>query len=113
ILSLDPANVFALRGMGNAYRGLQAPEKSIPYWQRYLECNPEDCHVMVRLADSMRRAGDQEAARQVYERALELGGNDRFACLGLGNLHYKAGDDARALGYLLRCLEFDQSSVAV
>ena len=74
---------------------------------------PGDCHVMVRLADSMRKLGDVEGAKRAYERALQTGGNEKFASLGLGNLYYKSGDDEQALKALHRYLDFDPDSVIV
>lgn len=97
VLKKDPNNIFALRGSGDARRGMKQPLQAIPFWLRYLEINEKDSHVMVRVADAYHKLSDFDNAIDFYEQSLAIKPYDPFALLGLGNVYYGQHDDEKAL----------------
>jgi len=113
VLKLDPDNIFALRGTGDSYRGLSMPERAIYHWNRYLEHNTEDYHVMTRVADALVKTNSFADSEKFYIKALSFKGNDKYALLGLGSLYYKIGEEDKALAQFDKLLALDDSYVAV
>ncbi len=97
VLTKEPKNIFALRGAGDARRGMKQPLDAIPFWLRYLEINEKDSHVMVRVADAYHKLSKFDDAVDFYEQSLAIKPYDPFALLGLGNVYYGLHDDERAL----------------
>jgi len=97
VLKKDPSNIFALRGAGDARRGMKQPLQAIPFWLRYLEINEKDSHVMVRVADAYHKLNNLDDAVDFYEQSLAIKPYDPFALLGLGNVYYGQHDDEKAL----------------
>jgi predicted O-linked N-acetylglucosamine transferase (SPINDLY family) len=64
---------------------------------------PDWDEPLLRLAESLRRAGEATLASAEYERALERNPNRTEALLGLGVLSLTGGDPGRAQVLLLRC----------
>lgn len=92
---------------------MKDPQQAIPYWLRYLEINPKDSHVMVRVADAYHKLHDTDNAIAFYEQALKVSTNDPFALLGLGNVYYAQHEDTRALLCFETLLKNNSQNVVV
>jgi tetratricopeptide (TPR) repeat protein len=104
-LEADPDHAEALRGLADAYRGLKDAVRCLETWDRYLALVPGDASVQARVGDACRRAGTLARARGHYEAALKHDANDRFALMGLGDLHQREQRLDEALACFERLLE--------
>lgn len=96
-LERDPRHPQALRGLAEAYRGLREAGRCLETWDRYLVLCPGDVSVQTRVGDACRRAGQLERAAAHYQAALHHDPRDRYALMGLGDLHQKAHRPEEAL----------------
>ena len=56
--------------------------KSIEYWNKILEFDPENKVILTRVGDAYRNSGDYKTASEYYNRALDID-FDIYAALGL------------------------------
>ena len=96
-LEWDPRHPQALRGLAEAYRGLREAGRCLETWDRYLAVRPDDVAVQTRVGDACRRTGQLERAAAHYQAALHHDPRDRYALMGLGDLHQKAHRSEEAL----------------
>ena len=80
---------------------------------RYLEARPGDGAVHTRLADACRKSGQRDLAARHYRAALALDPRNRYALMGLGDLHLKGNRPAEALACYEALLELDPSLVTI
>jgi tetratricopeptide (TPR) repeat protein len=105
VLARDPDNLFALRGLGDTYRGQRQIDKALPLWERYIQFRPRDIFVLTRIADGHKTIGNHQRAEACYRQALSINKDDRYALMGLADLYQKTGQDELAIQYYERVME--------
>jgi len=85
-LDLDGDNIYALRGIGTAYRGKRMYGEAIATWKTLLRLTPRDHRTWVRLGDAFARRGERSNARRAYRLTLEIMPGNRYALQGLESL---------------------------
>ena len=107
-LDLDPANRTLMLAMGaDAYRGLNDYENSLRLWMMGIENFPKDVPTLTRIADAHKRLGRRDLAVAFYHKALGLQKTNRYALMGLGDLHYKERNYKDALTAWEQLLQID------
>src|ERR1700687_3978235 len=70
-LKLDPNNLRALENLGNYY-ALLDPDKSLSYYQRYIDLNPRDADIYFQMAIVHQKRGNIQKAIAFYKQSIEL-----------------------------------------
>ncbi|HIJ86696.1 MAG TPA: tetratricopeptide repeat protein [Desulfuromonadales bacterium] len=105
VLELDPEHILALRGLGDALRGLHQFETAIEIWKKIFDLKgDEDVFLLTRIADCYKALEKCEDAQQYYMKTLSLKKHNRYALIGLADLYHKHGEDALAIEYYEKAL---------
>lgn len=91
-----------LRNLGQVYLATGRPRLAIEQFEQVLERKPDDAASRMGMASGHLQMGELDACESAVRAALE-GDEDRpEAHLYLGIIHFRRGDDDRALEHLLR-----------
>jgi tetratricopeptide (TPR) repeat protein len=72
VLSVDPENDSAYRGLAQAYAAMGLPDKAIESWQRDISLHPDSVEPYTQLAKFEFNRGDYPAAAGDFRRALNV-----------------------------------------
>ncbi len=72
VLSVDPQNDGAYRGLAQAYAAMGLPDKAIESWQRDIALHPDSVDSYAQLAKFEFNRGDYNAATGDFRRALNV-----------------------------------------
>jgi len=72
VLSVDPKNDGAYRGLAQAYAAMGLPDKAIESWQRDITLHPDSVEPYTQLAKFEFNRGDYNAAAGDFRRALNV-----------------------------------------
>jgi tetratricopeptide (TPR) repeat protein len=97
-LTVDPANPYALYGLGNCYRWNRHYEKALEIWQEILKTSEGTQALHTRMGDAYYNLKQLNAAEASYLRALSFG-DDPFSTAGLICLYSERADWDKALKY--------------
>ena len=78
----EPNNFYALFGLADCYRGMNQQFRSIEYWNKILDMDPDNKVILTRAGDAYRNTGDYKTASIYYNKALDIE-FDVYAALGL------------------------------
>jgi tetratricopeptide (TPR) repeat protein len=97
VLSVDPENDGAYRGLAQAYAAMGLPDKAIESWQRDISLHPESVEPYSQLAKFEFNRGDYSAAAGDFRRALNVAPANPALLSSLGASLAHAGffDDSR------------------
>jgi tetratricopeptide (TPR) repeat protein len=97
VLSVDPQNDGAYRGLAQAYSAMGLPEKAIASWQRDISLHPDSVEPYTQLAKFEFYRGDYAAAAGDFRRALNVSpGNPAIlSSLGASLAHAGFFDQSR------------------
>jgi tetratricopeptide (TPR) repeat protein len=90
-LEIDPANPYALYGLGNCHRWHKRYKEAIEVWQKILENSEGTQALHTRMGDAYYHIGMKEEAARSYRRSISFG-RDPFALAGLICLSVDTGD---------------------
>ncbi len=99
VLKKDKNNLLASRQAGILYRQTGESGRAIPFLEKALELDMNDCEMPVLLGDIHFEAGNQEMARGFYTEALEKGVRLSGVYFNLGCIEAESGDYDLAEGY--------------
>jgi len=85
-LKLDPNNLRALENLGNYYAILD-PDKSISYYQRYIDIDPRDADIYFQMGLVYQKRGDFIKAQPLYQKSLELDPRQLASHLAMADLY--------------------------
>ena len=71
VLEMNPAHTDALLTAGVVATELSQPEQAREYFRQYLELNPGNVDVRLKIASDLNTAGDPEGALQLVEAGLQ------------------------------------------
>jgi tetratricopeptide (TPR) repeat protein len=112
-LACHPGNNYALFGLADCYKALNQYHKAIEIWEQYLLHDDRNITVLTRVADAYRKVRDFKHSKAVYLRVLEMEGQNPYAIIGLGHLHYDFKEYRDALLYWEKMLETSRDNVDI
>ncbi len=97
VLSVDPQNDGAYRGLAQAYEAMGLPDKAVESWQHDIALHPDSVDAYSQLAKFDFNRGDYYAAAGDFRRALSLAPANPALLSGLGASLAHAGfyDESR------------------
>jgi tetratricopeptide (TPR) repeat protein len=91
VLSVDPQNDAAYRGLAQAYAAMGLPDKAIESWQRDISLHPDSAEPYDQLAKFEFNRGDYPAAAADFRRALSVAPANPAILSNLGSSLAHAG----------------------
>ncbi len=88
--------------LARVYMDARRPRQALPLFEELARDNPEETRFAQQLAECLHSLGRREDARRILEALVEKGTERPRQDLLLGVIHFGAGDDGRALEYLLK-----------
>lgn len=104
-LELDPKDYRAWYGLGQLYEILSMPLYSLYYFQQACRRHAHDARLWTAVGTTLAGVGQDDAARQALEQALECGDADEVAVLKLADLYVKAKQPDNAANCYMRHLQ--------
>jgi tetratricopeptide (TPR) repeat protein len=95
VLERDPLNDVALQTAGYIATQLGDDERGRGYYRRYLDVNPGNVAIRLRIASEMAEAGDAAGAMEFIEPGLEVNPNDPDLLLLKGSFAFMGAVDAQ------------------
>jgi tetratricopeptide (TPR) repeat protein len=105
VLSLKPADLDALRTLGNIAYDRENTDAAVRYYQRYLEQKPDDAFVLTDLGTMFLSANNIPRAIATYEAVLATDPKFFQAQFNLAIAYRQSGDNAKAMDALRKSLE--------
>ncbi|TCK62079.1 tetratricopeptide repeat protein [Seleniivibrio woodruffii] len=104
------SNFFAASRLADYYLGKNDTENAVKYLKMIIQVNPGNIIAQFRLAEILKRQGQEGDAYPLYESILtNLEGNEKLYVLKqLGSLSYNARKFDRAYDYFKRAYEIDK-----
>ncbi|MEZ5460276.1 tetratricopeptide repeat protein [Dokdonella sp.] len=112
-LAADPSNSEALRGLGAICRTRGQLAESAELIARAHDLAPEQPKLLLMLGSVQLEAGNIDASRSAYERALTLDPNIAGAHTALGHIAMMQGDTRLAGDYFRTALRVDEDPQAL
>ncbi|XP_031618914.1 protein O-mannosyl-transferase TMTC4-like isoform X1 [Contarinia nasturtii] len=106
----DPANIFAMMAMGNAYRALGDYDQAITTLRRTIELDPAYARAWMNLAIAYGLTQDFEKAEAAYHKAASLHPNNEVIMYNLGTLYLRMGRFAEGEAYFRKSIECNPTS---
>jgi len=97
VLSLEPKNPDALRGLANVHYDRDDQQKAIPVYEQYLALRPDDASARTDLGTMYLYAGQPERAIATYQDVLKRTPSFLQAHYNLGVTYHGQGNDGAAL----------------
>jgi cytochrome c-type biogenesis protein CcmH/NrfG len=94
-LKTDPNNVALLAQVGTLYHTTHQFAQAAAYYQRAVNASPKDVALRTKLAASLYRGGDADAALGVLAQAQAIDGNDANTLFNIGMIKWQGKGDAR------------------
>jgi pentatricopeptide repeat protein len=79
----------------------------------YLVHDENNITVLTRVADAYRKVRDYIHSKEVYQKVLDMDGQNPYAIIGLGHLHYDFKEYREALSYWERMIQSDSNNVDI
>lgn len=95
LLEVNPSHENGLNLAGFVAAQLGREEEARQYYTDYLQWNPENAQVRIRVAYDLAQAGDPLGALQLIERGIQLDSANTDLYLYRGNFAFSAGEQAR------------------
>jgi tetratricopeptide (TPR) repeat protein len=96
VLTLDPLNEVALQAAGVLATQTGDDERGRGYFRRYLEVNPGNAAIRMRIASEMADAGDPAGAIEFIQPGLEVEPENQDLLVLLGTFAFLGAIDAQA-----------------
>jgi len=107
----EPADLEALRSLGNAYFDADLPQQAIAAYDRVLALQPDDTDVLNDQGAMYRQIGDFNKALANFEKAFKTDPKNLESLYNSAYVHaFDLNDISRALEIWRRYLELDSSS---
>jgi len=94
VLEMNPIHENALQWAGNISARLDENDAARDYYSRYLELNPQDSAVRMRIAYDLAQAGDPVGAMQLIEEGFDMDGDNPALYEQYGNFAFSAATQA-------------------
>jgi tetratricopeptide (TPR) repeat protein len=112
-LTHHPGNNYALFGLADCYKALNQFHRAIEIWEQYLLHDNTNITVLTRVADAYRKIRDFKHSKAIYLKVLEMEGQNPYAIIGLGHLHYDFKEYRDALFYWEKMFEANREGVDI
>lgn len=97
VLSIEPKNMDALRGLANVYYDREDHQKAIPVYERYLGLRPDDASARTDLGTMYLYASQPTRAISTYQEVIKENPSFLQAHYNLAVTYHGQGNDAGAL----------------
>ncbi len=77
-------------------------DEAVQHWQKASALDSEYLPVVIKMGEALEKKGDFDAARQAFERALNLHRTNNYAKTGLARIELELGDAMAAKSLLLQ-----------
>src|SRR6185437_1388320 len=94
-LKSDPNNATLLGQVGTVYHTTHQFAQAAAYYQRAVNAAPKDVALRTKLAASLYRGGDADAALEVLTQAQAIDGKDANTLFNIGMIKWQGKGDAR------------------
>jgi len=94
-LKADPNDVTLLAQVGTVYHTTHQFAQAAVYYQRAVNAAPKDVALRTKLAASLYRGGDSDAALAVLAQAQAMDGKDANTLFNIGIIKWQGKGDAR------------------
>jgi tetratricopeptide (TPR) repeat protein len=111
-LKLDPSNLRALENLGNYY-ALLDPDKSLSYYQRYIDINPRDADIYFQMALVNQKRGNLKKALPLYQQSIELDSEQIASHMALADLYEQEKSTAAAIAEYETAIKLQPASPLV
>jgi cytochrome c-type biogenesis protein CcmH/NrfG len=100
VLTLEPRNPEALRGIANVHYDRNEPKQAIRFYERYLAERPDDPSARTDVATMYLAAGDTARAIALYQEVIKKNPSFLQAHYNLAVTYHRQGDARGALSEL-------------
>ena len=97
---LDPDSALVHRGMAESFEVAGQPEKAIAEYEAAIKKDPSNPDLYDALADANQKISRVDAARQAYQKELELNPHSALALYNLGRMDVERGQPADGVALL-------------
>ena len=97
--------------MGNIFRELESFEKSIDYYKKAIDINPNSIDAYINLSISLNKNGNLKEAISYCERAIEKNPKNIMALNNLGQYHQEIGNEDLSIIYYKKALEIKPTNL--
>ena len=104
-IELDPKNVYAYRGRGNAYSVLVKYQQAIDDYTKLIELNPKDWSSYKFRGDTYKKFGKYQQAIGDYTRVIEMHPEEKYTYITRGNTYKDFGKYQQAIDDYTRVIE--------
>ncbi len=94
-LKAEPNNVTLLAQVGTVYHTTHQFAQAAAYYQRAVNAAPKDIALRTKLAASLYRGGDSDAALAVLAQAQAMDGKDANTLFNIGMIKWQGKGDVR------------------
>jgi len=112
VLTLDPANADALRGLADLAKINGDLETAILLYRQAVQAAPQNWDFLGKLGGLLSQTGDYAAAIEAYETAVKIAPNQAALHLSLGALYHYEGRFPEAAAAIQRSIEIRPSGPA-
>ena len=106
-LEIEPSNVSALSGTGDALVKLGKPDEAISYYDKALEIEPSNVAALSDKGDALVKLGKPEEAISYYDKALQIDQTHLDTLYQKGGLLHNQGKYPEATTYFDKVLKLD------
>lgn len=103
-LALDPKNLRALENLGNYY-AMVDPEKSLDYYQRYLDIDPNDPEMIFQIGMAQHKVGKVDKAISSFEKSISYDPRQVAPYLALAEIYDARKSTAAAISSFEKAAE--------
>lgn len=106
VMDLDPEEVFAVCGMGEAYQLKKTYETAMDYYEQALEIGPENIYILYCKASLLNEMVKYFEAVELYTRIIELDPTYYICYFDRAGVYFELDDYKPAIADYEKYLEF-------
>jgi tetratricopeptide (TPR) repeat protein len=119
VVEANPENMDSTLRLANLLHDVSLADQAIPYYERYLDKNPQDadarvdmgiCYFELSRKDTSKSKPELNTAVGEMEKALAYNPRHQLACYNLGIVNLSAGNFQKSSEWFKRCIEIDPAA---
>lgn len=109
-LAIDPANPYALSGLGHLYFEKRNYKEALTYWHRLLESSKYDVKVLTNTGNCYRKLKQYNEAIKYFYRAMNREEDNFYALYGIADCYRGLHEYEKAAEYWNKILDIDPNN---